>query len=265
MKLRNEKIRGIYVPLVTPLKGKEKVDQESLKKLVGLLRTKVDGLIPCLSTGEGRNLSESLWIQMLESTLSVSRGLPVIAGIELKSTTSVMRRAKMAMSIGIDTVAVLPPFGEDIPQITILRHYERIAEIGVNILVYNKQMMCGTAIDIDTLIGICQIPIVVAVKEGSANPVFTQKLLDSVSDVSVMMAWEKHLTKTITHGSIVPLANLNPELCRMALDSPSESVQEAVDAEVIRYHLEAENPTWYACVKKELVKRGLLSSSRLAS
>ena len=262
--MRNEKIRGIFVPLVTPMNRKREVDGKSVKRLVAALEPKVEGFIPCLSTGEGRHMCESLWTRMVEFTLGSAK-LPVIAGIEQERTESVITRAKISISMGIDTVAVLPPFGENVPQEEILKHYMEIAETGVKILVYNKQLMCGTAIDIDTLMRICEIPSVVAVKEGSSDPEFTKKLLESVPDVSVMQAWETLLTKIRTHGSIVPLANLDPDLCRAALSLQSREMQKKVDKEVARFHLEAENPKWYESVKEELVKRGLLSTSFLIS
>jgi len=261
MKMRNDKIRGIFVPLVTPLDKKKRVDEKGVRRLITSLEPKVEGFIPCLSTGEGRHLSESLWARMMEFALGSAK-LPVIAGIEQKKTESVIARARIAMSMGIDTVAVLPPFGENVPQEEILKHYMEITETGVKILVYNKQLMCGTAIDIDTLIRICEIPSVVAVKEGSSDPEFTKKLLESVPDVSVMQAWETLLTKIKTHGSIVPLANLNPELCRAALDAQSREMQEKVDDEVVKFHLEAENPRWYESVKEELVKRGIIATKK---
>jgi len=79
-----------------------------------------------------------------------------------------------------------------------------------------------------------------------------------------MMAWETHLTKSATHGTIVPLSNLEPRLCRKTIGSTDTELQMEVNSKVEEYNLQAENLIWYHDVKKELVRRGLISSSLLA-
>ncbi len=50
-------IKGIYTALVTPFKNYD-VDEEALKGLIDFqLRSKVDGLVPCGTTGEAATLS----------------------------------------------------------------------------------------------------------------------------------------------------------------------------------------------------------------
>ncbi len=261
MNMRNSRIKGVFVPLVTPLNRRKKLDKEGLGRLIGTLRPKVEGFIPGLSTGEGRYLGDRLFAELLESTLLFVGEFPIIAGIEQRDTEGVISRIKIAKSLGIGTFAVLPPFGKNTSQESIYAHFAKIAELGVEILVYNKEMMCGTAMELDTLVRLSKIENVVAIKEGSADPKFTQRVLDSVQGIAVMQAWDDLLTEVRTHGSIVPLSNLEPELCRMALGVGSEETREKINETVVRYHLEAENPTWYKDVKKELVRRGIISTS----
>lgn len=260
MKMRNQKIKGVFVPLVTPLNKNKELDKDGLKKLIENLKSKVDGFVPCLSTGEGRYLKDKLFVEVLKSTILFAKGTPIIAGIEQKDTKKVISRIKIAKSLGIKTVAVLPPFGKNTPQEKIYNHFAKIAKLGVDILVYNKEMMCGTPISLNTLIRLRKIKNVVAIKEGSANPQFTQKVLDSVKGIAIMQAWDDLLTKVKTHGSIVPLSNLEPELCRTALGINSKEMFRKVNETVVKYHLEAENPIWYKDVKKELVKRKIIST-----
>ena len=263
MKMRNPKIKGVFVPLVTPLKRNKKLDKRGLKRLIRTLKPKVDGFVPGLSTGEGRYLGNELFAKLLEATVLFAGDLPIIAGIEQEDTKGVISRIKITQSLGIKTVAVLPPFGKNIPQENTYAHFARIAELDVEILVYNKEMMCGTAIELDTLARLSKIENVVAIKEGSADPQFTRRVLDSVEGVAIMQAWDDLLTEVKTHGSIVPLSNLEPELCRIALGTCSEEMRRKVNEAVTRFNLEAENPTWYKDVKKELVKRGIIKTAVL--
>jgi 4-hydroxy-tetrahydrodipicolinate synthase len=202
---------------------------------------------------------------MMEFSLSEAGNLLVIAGIEQRKTEEVIARAEITRSMGIRTIAALPPFGENVPQERIFEHFARIAELDIQILAYNKKLMSGTAIDIETLVRICKIPNIVAVKEGSADPQFTQKLQEAVEGIAILQAWENLLTKTRTHGSIVPLSHLEPELCREALDNPSRELQGRIDSAVSRYNIQAENQSWYSDVKKELVRKGIISTDTLVN
>lgn len=261
MNLRNPRLQGVLVPLVTPLNPRKEVDRESVCKLLQSLKPVVDGFIPCLSTGEGRNLDDRRWHAMLEFTLAEGSDTLLIAGIEAPTTSDVVRRARTAKMRGVHTIIALPPFGKSIPQDRIYAHFARIAEVGLDLIVYNKQMMCGTPIQVDTLIRICrQIPAVVGVKEGSMDPAFTQQLLDAVPDVAVFLAWEHLFTKNRVHGSIAALSNLEPALCREAISNPSEAMQRKVDAAVAKYNIGQKNATWFRDIKLELVRRGILET-----
>lgn len=263
MNFRDPKIKGVITPIVTPLTNQRIVDKQSVRKIIKFLEPKVDAIIPCLSTGEGRHLDHNTWCKMLDFSLYESAGLLVIAGIEQRRTQDVITRAKIAKSMGINTIAALPPFGRDIPQEKIYEHFARIAELNIQILVYNKKLMSGTGIDLETLVRICGIPNVVAVKEGSAEPQLTQRLLEAVEGVAILQAWEDLLTKTRTHGSIIPLSHLEPELCREALNNPSIEVQGRIDGAVSKYNIQGENQTWYSDVKTELQRRGIILTNTL--
>jgi 4-hydroxy-tetrahydrodipicolinate synthase len=259
--LRNPKVHGVLVPLITPLSERREVDRMSVQRLLQSLKSKADGFIPCLSTGEGRNLDDRRWRTMLELTLAESGSIPIIAGIEASTTSDVVRRAKEAKTLGVNVVIALPQFGESTPQDKIFAHFATLAEVGLEIIVYNKQMMCGTPIHIDTLIRMCrQIPAVIGVKEGSMDPAFTQQLLDAMPDVAVFLAWEHLFTKNVVHGSIAALSNLEPELCREAITNPNKEVQRRVDEVVVKHDIGPENMLWFRNIKSELVRRGIIET-----
>jgi 4-hydroxy-tetrahydrodipicolinate synthase len=281
--LRDNRINGLFVPLVTPLNARRNVDRKSVRRLVNRLKPDVDGFIPCLSTGEGRHLTTRQWTDMLEFALTEADGHLVVAGIEAHDTKKVIERIKIAAVFGVRIIAALPPFGDNVQQDVIYGHYSEIAATGVSVLVYNKSLMCGTAIAMETLLQICKMSNVVAVKEGSGDATFTRAVIDSVDGVAVLHAWEGMLTRVSgIDGAIIPLANLEPALCRRALDvleipfpvqmwssrrpldGPNEVVQLEVDALVAQWNLGADNPMWYADVKKELVRRGIISIDVLA-
>ncbi len=259
--LRSPRIQGTFVPLVTPLSKAREVDEGGVKRLISSLKPPADGFIPCLSTGEGRYLDDRTWCRMLESTSSEAGDKRIVAGIEASTTADVVRRTREARALGLNIIITLPPFGDDVPQDEIFEHFAQIADVGLELIVYNKQMMCGTPIHIDTLIRICrEIPGVVGVKEGSMDPVFTQRLLAAVPEVAVFHAWEHLFTKTPTHGSIAALSNLEPGLCCKAIENPGDEIQGRVDEAVVRYNIGPENMSWFRDIKSEPVRRGIIET-----
>jgi 4-hydroxy-tetrahydrodipicolinate synthase len=117
--------------------------------------------------------------------------------------------------------------------------------------VYNETAISRNHIELQTLLRICCLPNVVGVKESSGVVVFTRALLAVKNGVPVFQGWENLLLDTPgIDGFIGPLANLEPALSNTMLTALCE-----------RYGLFHDD--WYLWVKKELHKRGIISSERI--
>ena len=256
---------GTIPPLVTPLDGHGAVSDRCVGRLIEFLRDCVTGLMPTLSTGEGWALTGEQWRDMVAATRTHCHGLPVLAGIQLPTTSEVIKRAEQAVALGCDAVVVSTPFRGEITQGEIYQHYAAIrAETSIPLFIYNETQLSGNHIELTTLVRICQLPDVVGIKESSGSPELTRSLINAVPDVPVFEGWE-HLLRDVpgVAGVIGPLANLEPALCNRMLAAPTAQLQADITEACERYGLLGDD--WYRGVKTELVRRGILTTDRVVA
>ncbi|MFI5783045.1 dihydrodipicolinate synthase family protein [Nocardia sp. NPDC051570] len=255
---------GIIVPLVTPLDADGVVSAPGVAALIESVRDEVTGLMPTLSSGEGWLLSERQWTDMVALTREHSRGLPVLAGVQLATTAEVVDRARRAMVLGVDGVVVTTPFGAGLTQEAIYEHYRILREsVAVPLFLYNESALSGNSIEVDTLCRICELPDVVGIKESSGSAELTREIVTALPGIPVFEGWENLLIHADgIAGFIGPLANLEPALCNSMLTDPTPQRQAEIDAACERYGLLRED--WYRWVKRELCRRGVLSDDTVA-
>ncbi len=255
---------GILVPLITPLTEEGQVCARSLERLIESVRGDVTGLIPALSSGEGWALSLGQWREVVQTTRRCARGLPVLAGIELPTTTEVIERARLARELQVDAIVVPGPFGRELPQQQVLAHYRAVAgESGLPLFLYNEPKLTGTPLALDTLIDLCRGGTVVGVKDSGGSVELTRALVGAGTGVPVFQGWE-HLCLTSTpgvQGYILPLSNLEAGLCRAMFEEPTAERQQAIDRHCAAHDLLGDR--WYAGLKRELRRRGVIETERL--
>ncbi|MBP2702655.1 dihydrodipicolinate synthase family protein [Microbispora sp. RL4-1S] len=251
---------GTIVPLVTPLAESGAVSEQSVRRLVESLRHHVTALMPALSTGEGWKLSERQWHDVVAYSVRHSGGLPVLAGAQAPTTEEVVERARSARALGAAAVAVTTPFKPGLSQEEIYDHYRTLREaVPIPLFVYNEKALSGNQIELETLLRICRLPDVVGIKESSGSAEFTRALVAADPGAPVFEGWENLLYEAAGVGGFIgPLANLEPYLCNEMLATPSEELQAEINAVCERYGVFRDD--WYAHVKKELHRRGLIES-----
>jgi 4-hydroxy-tetrahydrodipicolinate synthase len=254
--------RGVLAALVTPLTGSGEVSVPDVTRLAGTLRPYVDGLVPALSTGEGWALSDRQWQQMVEATVRAADGLPVLAGALRPTTAETLRRARAAARLDVDAVVATTPYGRDVSQEEMYRHYASLGEqAGVPVVVYHESQLSGNSLETKTLLRICALPGVVAVKDSAGDPAATRRLLAAGPGVPVLQGLE-HLCLECgdVDGYVLALANVEPEVCAALLARPTADLADRVAVAVERYGLD--RPDWYRALKAELYRRSVLTSEQ---
>ncbi|MAG60283.1 dihydrodipicolinate synthase family protein [archaeon] len=253
---------GIIPPLVTPVDYDGNVCEQSVKNLIDFVRPFSTALMPTLSSGEGWALNDWQWKDMIKFTIKHASGLPVLAGVEYKTTEEVVEKARRAQRLGVDAVVITTPFEKDITQDEIYQHFLQVREVGVPVLIYNEEAISGNSIEYGTIERICGLGNIVGIKEASGSASFTKRIVDSGLDIPVFQGWE-HLcyqSKGVD-GYIVPLANLEPEVCSEMLRDPTAKKQSRIDSLCKRYNILGED--WYVFLKKELQQRGTITTMRV--
>lgn len=253
---------GIIPPLVTPVDYNGNVCEQSVKNLVDFVKPYSATLMPTLSSGEGWALNYKQWEDMIRLTIKHSSGLPVLVGVEYKTTEEVVEKARKAQRLGVDAVVITTPFERDISQDEIYRHFEQIERVGIPVFIYNEEAISGNSIEYETIERICRLGNIVGIKEASGSADFTKRLVDSGLEVPVFQGWE-HLCYQSegVDGYIVPLANLEPRVCSEMLKNPTVEKQSEIDSLCKKYNILRGD--WYVFLKKELQERGTITTERV--
>jgi 4-hydroxy-tetrahydrodipicolinate synthase len=162
---------GVYTAIVTPFNKNGKVDYECLK---GLLKWQieqgVDGVVPVGTTGESPTLDFDEHKKVIESTIEVCKGkIQVIAGTGANATDEALELTEFAAQVGADATLQVTPYYNKPTAEGQYRHFSKIADIGLPVVLYNIPSRCGVEIPMETVKRLSQHPKVVAIKEAGGN------------------------------------------------------------------------------------------------
>src|SRR5688500_15244846 len=135
------RLRGIFVPMLTPITADERVDVASLRRLVDfLIDAGVQGIWAMGTTGEFAAFPEQERARAIEATIRhVDGRVPVVANIGDSSTGLALRHAQNAARAGAETLALTPPHYYPHTMDEMLTHFRCVkqAHPDLALLVYN--------------------------------------------------------------------------------------------------------------------------------
>jgi 4-hydroxy-tetrahydrodipicolinate synthase len=163
---------GCGTALVTPFRGDQSLDEETLRRLIRRqIEAGIDFLVPCGTTGESPTLTHAEHLRVVEITLEEAKGrVPVLAGAGGYNTREVVELACELEEMGVDGIlSVTPYYNKPTPE-GLCQHYKAIAAaIDLPIIVYSIQGRTGINVEPATLARLAQIENIVGVKEASGN------------------------------------------------------------------------------------------------
>ncbi len=257
--------KNIYVPIITPLDEQDNVSFKCVAKLLECVEPYINGVVCCLTSGEGWRLSLKQWSDMVAAVLCYHNMLDVVVGIERATTSEVKYYAELARSIGATSIMLTTPFGQNISQQQMFGHFYEIHEsFPGNLWIYHEQPLSGNITQLATLLRIADLPRVCAVKDSSeTNQLWDVKEQFEQKGVNLYRGMESQLLVGQGHESnLVSLANLEPLLCHHAsYGEVSNDLADEIKAKVLKYNLHEED--WYRYIKQELKRRGVIQNESL--
>lgn len=132
------RMHGICVPMITPMKEGGSVDYHSLENLTEhLISRGVDALYPCGTTGEVNNLSFEERKQITETVVKASAGrVPVFAQIGGRITSETLELARLAFRTGADGLGLLSPTYYHLTDEELLGYYKAVADAVPDTAIY---------------------------------------------------------------------------------------------------------------------------------
>jgi 4-hydroxy-tetrahydrodipicolinate synthase len=208
---------GTFTAIVTPFRSDGAVDLRALGELVEWqIESRIDGLVPCGSTGESATLSPDEHVSVIRHVVEVAAGrVPVIAGTGSNSTREAVEFTRHARDLGADAALLISPYYNRPTQDGIFLHYRKIAEeTGFPLVVYNIPGRTASRIEPETCARLSHVPNVVGLKEAGADLVKTSETIAQCEPSFAVLSGDDALTLPMlalgARGVISTIANVAP-------------------------------------------------------
>lgn len=208
-------LKGCFVAIVTPFKGGG-IDEDNFRKLIQFqLEKGIDGIVPCGTTGESATLSYQEHKRVIRITVEEVRGkVPVIAGTGSNSTKEAEELTVYARQVGADAALVITPYYNKPTQKGMEKHYRKLTEVDLPIIIYNVPSRTGVSIFSSTVITLSKLKNIVGIKEASGNLDQVSQIVSSCDSDFSVLSGDDSLTLPILAlggvGVISVLANILP-------------------------------------------------------
>ena len=215
-------IKGIIVPILTPIDGEERIDEPMLRDQVDyVINGGVSGVLAFGSNGEFYMVEEDEMERGLKIMVAQAAGrVPVYFGIGAISTKKCCRLAKMAAANGAAGVSVLQPMFLKPTYQELFLHFKAVAESvpGVPMLLYNNPGRVGYTRSADLVDELAhKVDNIVGMKDTSGDITLTSEFIRRTRDVDFKVFGGKDtlLYASLCHGAVggvCTAANFMPKL-----------------------------------------------------
>jgi 4-hydroxy-tetrahydrodipicolinate synthase len=242
--MQKNALRGVVVPLITPIDAEEKVDEAGLRRLIRrLVEAGVHGLFVGGSAGEGPLLPADQWRKTMEVAFDeVKARMPLLGGVMDTSSRRVCEKVRVLRTIGYSHFVVTPTYYLAArAESEHLRLFGEAREAGGNMemIAYNIPQCTGASIAVDTLCEMARRGWLRCCKESSGDITYFKDLVRRGGELglSVLTGDEVTLVEELQVGAagVVPgCANIVPAIFIQAF----EAAQRSDWAGVARFHNE---------------------------
>ena len=215
-------IKGVVVPILTPIDENEMIDEQKMREQVDyVIEGGVLGILAFGSNGEFYVIEEDEMERGLKIMVDQSAGrVPVYFGIGAISTKKAIRLAKMAVANGAKGISILQPMFLKPTEEELYEHFKAIAQSvpETPVLLYNNPGRVGYTMSgnlVDRLAH--EIDNIVGMKDTSGDITQTAEFIRRTRDVNFKVFGGKDtlLYASMCHGAVggvCTAANFMPEL-----------------------------------------------------
>ena len=215
-------IKGVVVPIITPIDENELIDEAKLRDQVDyVINGGVLGILAFGSNGEFYVIEEDEMKRGLEIMLDQAAGrVPVYFGIGAISTKKCCRLAKMAARAGAAGISVLQPMFLKPTYAVLYNHFKTIADCvpDTPMLLYNNPGRVNYTLSAQLVDELAHnVPNIVGMKDTSGDITQTAEFIRRTRDIGFKVFGGKDtlLYASMCHGAcggVCTAANFMPEL-----------------------------------------------------
>lgn len=213
-------LKGIVVPIVTPMNEDESINTDELRRQVDRqIEAGIHGIFPFGTNGEGYILNFDEKKLVLQTVIDQVAGrVPVYAGTGCISTKETIEQCKMAMDCGADVLSVITPSFAKASQHELIVHYETVAAAvpEAPIVLYNIPARTGNALAPETVAELAKIDNIVGAKDSSGDWTNLSAYIELTKgmDFAVLSGNDSLILKALqagAKGAIAGCANVYPK------------------------------------------------------
>ena len=215
-------IKGIIVPILTPVDQDENVDEARLRRQVDfVIDHGVHGILAFGSNGEFYMFQPEEMERALRIILDqTAHRVPVFFGMGLVNTKSCIILAKMAEQAGADGISVLQPMFLKPTEDELYAHFKAIANAvpDLPMLLYNNPGRVGYTMSGNLVERLArEVDNIVGIKDSSGDMTQTEEFIRRTQDIDFKVFGGKDtlIYATLAHGgvgAVCTTANYMPDL-----------------------------------------------------
>ncbi len=215
-------IKGVVVPIITPIDENEMIDEKALRDQVDyVIDNGILGILAFGSNGEFYVIEDDEMERGLKIMVDQAAGrVPVYFGIGAISTKKCVRLAKMAVANGAAGISILQPMFLKPTETELFLHFKTIAEAvpETPVLLYNNPGRVGYTMSANLVDRLAhQVENIVGMKDTSGDITQTAEFIRRTRDVNFKVFGGKDtlLYASMCHGAVggvCTAGNFMPEL-----------------------------------------------------
>ena len=214
-------IKGIIVPIVTPVDEENHINEEAMARVVNyIIDGGVHGILAFGSNGEFFAIDADEQRKALACMVKTAdKRVPVYMGIAGITTKECVETAKMAKEANADGISILPPMFISPSEDELYAHIVTIAETvpDLPVLLYNNPGKVGYGLSVNLVNRLADVPNIVGIKDTSGNMTLTAEFIRTTRDkgFKVMAGKDTMILGSLAYGAvgaIASTANIVPEL-----------------------------------------------------
>lgn len=232
-----DKVKGIIVPMVTPLLDDETLDMEGAYRIAdNLIEGGVSAIFLLGTTGESQSIAMHLRYEFVAQMCSYIAGrVPVFVAVTETSMEDSLALAEHAEKCGAAAVVSAPPYYFPANQKELAGWYRALADASpLPVFLYNMPSKVKVFLELPTVVELSSHPNICGIKDSSGNIPYFLELLKAFSgtDFAVYMGPEEITSGMVlagADGGVNGGANLFPSLFVEAYRAAASGDKDLVD------------------------------------
>lgn len=202
--MRNHKLIGTGVALITPFDKYGEVDVASLKSIVDYqVDNEIDYLVVLGTTGESATLNPAEKKLVIETIIKANAGrLPLVLGMGSNYTKSLVENIKLTDLSAFEAVLSVSPYYNKPTQVGIYEHFKAVAQATDKpIILYNVPGRTASNIEVKTVVKLAQdFDNIIGIKEAAGSIVQAYEMIRQTPKDFMVISGEDILTLPMVLG-----------------------------------------------------------------